>query len=151
MHAADIWKAECLPGTTPLFYAGGETRGGPLRSGGLAGLSCATLFSFCREVCFDKTAYVAKHVWWHELGHLCAPFFCFYLLIWKLCFRSDGCAAQALWLVSQSGFLLPLFWGFIRRAKCLYSLSSKLLTQCLVWNAGGNLVLCRPEESSVAS
>lgn len=28
MHAADIWKAECLPGTTPLFYAGGETRGG---------------------------------------------------------------------------------------------------------------------------
>lgn len=28
MLVADIWKAECLPGTTPLFYAGGETGGG---------------------------------------------------------------------------------------------------------------------------
>lgn len=28
MRAADIWKTECLPGTAPLFQAGGETGGG---------------------------------------------------------------------------------------------------------------------------
>lgn len=120
---------------------------GLLWSGGLAGLSNTPnkpAFAFCREVCFDKTAHVAKHVWRHELGHLCALLLSFqyflmkrnlnkkqntetahYLLIWKCCSRPGRYAAVVcsrstlVWLIKVR-CLLPFCLGFIRTAYCWY-------------------------------
>lgn len=116
---------------------------GLLWSGGLAGLSNTPnkpAFAFCREVCFDKTAHVAKHVWRHELGHLCALLLSFqyflmkrnlnkkqntetahYLLIWKCCSRpgryaSVVCSSKHFGLANQSSLSSTILFGLYQNS-----------------------------------